>query len=238
MLKISKDRKTAALATPNGKQASVANTLMLAAGKGQSCPDATAYCAEICYAGKLETMFPSLRGVVTHNTDLLKSADENGQYELLHTMIADFVKVCDRRNVDKVFRIHADGDFFSMDYVRAWSRIIADFPMVQFWVYTRVYAAALYLHNKHDNLGLYFSGDPDNINIAKRAASKGIKIAMLADTFSEAKDILAGIGQRGARCPNQNNKDFVLINKDGGACYRCGLCITGKGSVLFSKRGK
>ena len=39
----SKDRKVANAVTPNGKQASIANTFGLPAGKNYSCPGATAY---------------------------------------------------------------------------------------------------------------------------------------------------------------------------------------------------
>lgn len=37
----------------------------------------------------------------------------------------------------KKVRIHASGDFFSADYLRAWKRIIKEFSNITFWTYTK-----------------------------------------------------------------------------------------------------
>ena len=68
----SKDRKVANVVTPNGKQASIANTFGLPAGKAYSCPSATSVCEKICYAGKLEKVFKGTRENLLHNWNLLK----------------------------------------------------------------------------------------------------------------------------------------------------------------------
>ena len=49
-------------------------------------------------------------------------------------MINDFKKDCDKREADKLFRIHWDGDFFSDLYAAAWKETILANPDVQFWV--------------------------------------------------------------------------------------------------------
>jgi hypothetical protein len=59
----SKDRKVANLVTKNGKQASIANTFGLPAGKAYSCPGATSICESVCYAGKLEKVFPTVKKI-------------------------------------------------------------------------------------------------------------------------------------------------------------------------------
>ena len=71
----SKDRKVANAITPNGKQASIANTFGLPAGKAYSCPGATTVCETVCYAGKLEKVFPGVKKNLLHNWALLKDAD-------------------------------------------------------------------------------------------------------------------------------------------------------------------
>ena len=73
----SKDRKVANLVTPNGKQASIANTFGLPAGKAYSCPGATSVCETVCYAGKLEKVFPTVKKNLLHNWELLKDADHD-----------------------------------------------------------------------------------------------------------------------------------------------------------------
>ena len=80
---------------------------------------------------------------------------------LLDEMIVDFIADCEKRNAEKLFRIHWDGDFFNDTYTNAWKTIITNYPEIQFWVYTRVRSAALIL-NGIDNLSLYYSTDSEN----------------------------------------------------------------------------
>ncbi len=86
----SKDRKVANAVTPNGKQASIANTFGLPAGKNFSCPGATSICETICYAGKLEKVFPTVKVNLLHNWELLKDADGETMVRLLNEMIHEF----------------------------------------------------------------------------------------------------------------------------------------------------
>jgi len=150
----SKDRKVANLVTPNGKQASIANTFGLPAGKAYSCPGATSVCETVCYAGKLEKVFPTVKKNLLHNWELLKDADHDTMEALLSEMINDFRNDCVRRNAKMLFRIHWDGDFFNDEYAFAWKHVILNNPDIQFWVYTRVKSAAVMLKDIN-NLSLY-----------------------------------------------------------------------------------
>jgi hypothetical protein len=237
-LKRSKDRKVANLVTPNGKQASIANTFGLPAGKDFSCPGATSICSKVCYAGKLEKLFPNVRETLMHNWELLKDADVNLMVDLLDNMILDFIKDCDRRNAPKVFRIHWDGDFFNTTYEYAWQKVIMMHEDVQFWCYTRVKSAAYSLSGL-DNLSLYYSTDADNKHIAEQVRREtDTKLAYLAMTFEDAKqDMLSMTGKVGAKCP-ENNKSIPLISANGSACFSCGLCINGKADIRFSATKK
>lgn len=233
LLKRTQDRKTANMSTPNGKQSKIANAFSLPAGNAYSCPGATSFCQSICYAGKLERIYKGFRDVVLHNWNLLKDAHIGEMASMIDEMIVNFIMDCEKHDAPKLFRIHADGDFFNMTYVRAWSRVISIHPDVQFWAYTRSDFAAEYLHNRHANLGLYFSGDSVNVETANRMAEKGIKIAFVDTTFAKARESFKGV-----RCPEQNNKDFGIIDNNGGACVRCGLCPMARGNVLFSSSKK
>ena len=133
----SKDRKVTNAVTPNGKQASIANTFGIPSGKAYSCPGATSVCESVCYAGKLEKVFKGVRTNLLHNWELLKDADYLTMFNLLHEMISSFVKDCEKRGAEKLFRIHWDGDFFNEEYTLAWRDVICDFEDVQFWAYTR-----------------------------------------------------------------------------------------------------
>lgn len=234
----SKDRKVANLVTPNGKQASIANTFGLPAGKAYSCPGATSVCEKVCYAGKLEKVFKGTRENLMHNWNLITNASPVEMYRLLSEMIAEFVGDCDRRNAEKLFRIHWDGDFFSDLYTYAWASVIKDYPEVRFWVYTRVESAARIL-NGIPNLSLYFSTDSENTDTAQvLAKDEGINLAYLAQTFAIGKqDLLELVGRNATRCP-ENNKALPLISTKGSACVTCGLCVFGRKDVLFSATKK
>lgn len=237
-LKRSNDRKVTNLVTPNGKQPAIANTFGLPAGKEFSCPAQTSICAKVCYAGKLEKVYPAVRDLLMHNWNLLKDADYETMVSLLREMMIDFVKDCGRRNAPPVFRIHWDGDFFNDTYTYAWKQTIMSFRHVQFWVYTRVESAAIMLKDQ-PNLSLYYSTDADNKDVALRLRTEGVaKLAYLADTFEEGKqDMLAMTGKVGAKCP-ENNKSIPLISTAGSACVTCGLCIYGKADIRFSATKK
>ena len=226
----SRDRKVTNAVSPNGKTPTIANTFGLPAGIEFSCPGATSFCSRICYAGKLEKIYKGVRNILTDNFEQLVNAESGEMVSLISDMISEFRADCDKRDAPKLFRIHWDGDFFSPVYTAAWSKVIQANPDVQFWVYTRVAPSALFLHSMElDNLALYFSADPDNIEAARILESRGINIAYVDINFAKGKEQFPNA----TRCP-ENNKALPLISDKGSACVRCGLCVNGRKSVLFS----
>ena len=234
----SKDRKVANLVTPNGKQASIANTFGLPAGKAYSCPGATSVCESVCYAGKLEKVFPTVKKNLLHNWALLKDADHDTMEALLTEMIEEFIADCEKRNAKMLFRIHWDGDFFSDDYAFAWKHVILNHPNVQFWVYTRVKSAAVMLKDI-DNLSLYYSTDSENKDTGiDLKNTHGIRLAYLAKNFAIGQaDMKALTNKPGAKCP-ENLKSIPLISQKGSACVSCGLCVYSKADIVFSATKK
>ena len=236
-LKRSNDRKVANAVSPNGKTPTIANTFGLPAGKSYSCPNATSVCSKVCYAGKLEKVYKGVRDTLIHNWELLKDADEQTMVSLLSAMIDEFITDCNKRNAEKLFRIHWDGDFFNDTYTNAWKTVITNNTDIQFWVYTRVPSAARALQGI-DNLSLYFSTDADNKDEAVSLSKTGIKLAYLADTFAIGQtDLKAMIGKVGAKCP-ENKKAIPLIDKEGSACVKCSLCVYNKADIVFSAKKK
>ena len=234
----SKDRKVANAVTPNGKQASIANTFGLPAGKNYSCPGATSVCESVCYAGKLEKVFPTVKKNLLHNWELLKDADLNTMQDLLSDMISDFIADCNKKNAPKLFRIHWDGDFFNDTYTQAWKNIILNNTDIQFWVYTRVNSAAIMLKDIA-NLSLYYSTDSENKSIGVTLKNDhGIRLAYLAKNFLIGQaDMKEMIGKVGAKCP-ENKKAIPLISTNGSACVSCSLCVYSKSDIVFSATKK
>ena len=237
-LKRSNDRKVANLVTKNGKQAAIANTFGLPAGKAFSCPGATSVCESVCYAGKLEKLFKGVKVNLLHNWELLKDADHETMVHLLDEMISDFVSDCNKKDAPKLFRIHWDGDFFNDIYTNAWKTVILNNPDIQFWVYTRVKSAVLILKDI-DNLSLYYSTDSENKSIGvELKKDHGVRLAYLAKNFAigqgEMKELF---NKPGAKCP-ENNKQIPLISNAGSACVSCSLCVYSKADVVFSATKK
>jgi len=234
----SKDRKVANAVTPNGKQASIANTFGLPAGKAYSCPGATSVCETVCYAGKLEKIFPTVKVNLLHNWELLKDADYETMVSLLNEMIMDFKKDCIKKDAPRLFRIHWDGDFFNDTYAYAWKQIIMNHSDIQFWVYTRVKSAALMI-NGIDNLSLYYSTDSENKDTGiELKKDHGISLAYLAKNFQLGQaDMKELTGKPGAKCP-ENKKAIPLISSNGSACASCKLCIYQKSDIVFSATKK
>ena len=234
----SKDRKVTNAVSPNGKTPTIANTFGLPAGKSYSCPGATSVCESVCYAGKLEKVFPTVKKNLLHNWELLKDADSDTMVSLLSEMIDEFIKDCDKRNAQKLFRIHWDGDFFNDTYANAWKTVILNNPSIQFWVYTRVKSAAIIL-NGIDNLSLYYSTDSENVKIGvDLKINNGIRLAYLAKNFAVGQaDMKEMIGKVGAKCP-ENNKQIPLISTKGSACVSCSLCVYSKSDIVFSSSKK
>jgi hypothetical protein len=91
--------------------------------RGAACPGATEFCESLCYAK--ETLF------TFHEAQYYI----NWAYVLLWP--DRFVKIWKQLELTEVVRIHVGGDFFSPDYARLWSSIVASRPDVRFYAYTR-----------------------------------------------------------------------------------------------------
>ena len=238
MLIRSKDRKVANQVNAGGKQATMANTFGLPAGKAYACPGATSVCEVMCYAGKLEKVFKGVRAVLLSNWEQLKDASEETMIDLLFAMVLEFREEAEKRNAEKLFRIHWDGDFFSEQYARAWRYVILQFPDIQFWAYTRS-AFAVPILIDLPNLGFYFSTDSANRVLGIHLKKKyGIKLAYLANTFAEGKEDFLTIQDKSAiPCP-ENNRKITMISTDGSACVRCSQCVFARNDILFSASKK
>lgn len=237
-LRRSSDRKVTNLVSPNGKVAKGANSFGLPAGRNFSCPGATSFCERICYAGKLEKVYKGVSNILINNWNALKDASVDEMIVLLDEMMDEFEAECDKNGGSRDFRIHWDGDFFSLEYARAWGWVIDNHPNVHFWVYTRSFFVLDEIYGL-DNLTIYLSADPVNIDEANAKAAEypGVLIATVADTFAEARETIVDTSRKAYPCP-ENGKRIPLINEKGSACIRCGICPAGRGDVLFSVKKK
>lgn len=242
-LRRSSDRKTANSVARTGKTANIANAFGLLSGADNSCPGQTSACGSVCYAGKLEKIFPGFRNAMTENWNSVQNASTSDIARSLSALISDFRADCVKRNAEMAFRIHHDGDFFSRGYARAWASVIRNNPDVQFWAYTRSFTPGINVVDilaDIPNLTLYLSVDNGNREWVGEiiAEHSDVLIATLTDTAAEGTEMMREWRNRpGAACPEVMGR-IPLITTDGGACFRCGLCITGKADIRFAAKGK
>jgi hypothetical protein len=243
-LRLSTDRKTANSVTPNGKTPRFGNAFGLLAGRDNSCPGQTSACESVCYAGKLEKLFPAFGKVMTANLDAVKDAAPMDIFDSLDHLLTEFERKCEKWDAPKAFRIHHDGDFFSVEYASAWRSVIESHPDVQFWAYTRSFTDSVNvvpILAELPNLSLYLSVDTDNAEMAKGILSQypTVKAATLTDTFANGTVMMKELGRDkvGAACPELKGA-LPLIDKKGGACITCNLCPMGKADIRFASKGK
>lgn len=253
-LSLSYDRKVSPLSANQSKtwKPKIGNSFGLPAGTAGSCPGATPACETICYAARTEKMYKGAGALVRRNYEALLACDGDvgKMTDLLDTLVATFM--VEHRKVEKkqakvippVFRIHWDGDFFSVPYAEAWARVINGHPEIQFWVYTRSFIPECNviptLHGIK-NLTLYISVDEYNEKYAKDILTQypGVQPAILDKTYAEGQErVQKLIDRKSPVCP-ENAKRVPLVNAEGeGACVTCGLCIYGRAPVLFATTKK
>jgi hypothetical protein len=85
----------------------------------------------LCYAAKIEAVYPSSRRAHWHNFDQLKPImhDTESMVRLINESLPASVKV---------LRIHSSGDFMTEDYFKAWVLVARAHPDVIFFAYTKV----------------------------------------------------------------------------------------------------
>lgn len=258
-LKLSGDRKVSPTmrVKRDGKTADIKvyNTFGLPAGV--TCPGMTAACETVCYARRTENTYRSAGALVRHNYETLVAHGDDvaGLAKELHSVVAVWRLQAAKHAAPLVFRIHWDGDFYSLAYAEAWRDVMARFPEVQFWAYTRSFVEACDVTPilaDVPNLALYLSVDEHN---AARAAVvlaqyPRLKAATLGETSDDAAVILAQLGRSNApKCPENVKRLPLMVAQSGkrteavqpgdtaqGACVACGLCVEGRADVRFATK--
>lgn len=242
-LRRSTDRKTTPSANASGKVANISNAFGLLSGADYSCPGQTNACKAVCYAGRLEKIFGGFRDVMTANYNAVANASYSDLVSSLDAIVKDFVVDADKRECDKVFRIHHDGDFLNREYASAWANVVKRNPSVHFWAYTRSFLPGCNVVDilaDIPNLTLYLSVDVDNIEWAKVITAEwpSVKVATLTDTADQGAEMMLSFRERkGGACPEVMGR-IPLITPEGGACVSCSLCVFGKADIRFAAKGK
>lgn len=202
------------------------NTFSLAQGReedGGTCVNATEACLKVCYDKNLRKLYKNYAAVEDFNTSLVRDKLPEEQYQVVKNTVLKWL--LNGGGKKPYFRIHTGGEFFNAGYVCAWARVIAEYPEIHFWAYTRsLFAIPILIDLK--NLTLFLSCDTDNkekvLAIYEQYKDhSNLAIAYMGDEFpSDAindRDMLV--------CPEVTGK---IKNTSEGACSRCRACIDRK----------
>lgn len=170
-----------------------------------TCPGASAWCIEHCYARRFERLRPFCRAGYSRNLVLTWDA-ERFVSTILEAIPPDL----------PCFRIHVCGDLYDSEYCQAWREICLKRPLVRFCAYTRSWALpelrpALEELKQAQNLALFASTDPTML-----LPPEGWRVA-----FIEGDPRASGL-----ECREQNGHSD--------SCLECQYCFTaGAGNVVF-----
>ena len=153
-----------------------------------------------CYATKGNYNFKSVMRSLAKKTILTYEYMDFIERAIMAQIEADNIKLC---------RIHAAGDFFSIEYAEMWKRIANAFPATTFWTYTKNKAA----ENVFDGL--------DNANIVKSFLPNGTMNFGHCDHIINMYNVLKDAGKKVHIC-------FCGIEKYAGIapkhCTNCKGC--------------
>ena len=214
-------------------------------GAGGCCEIPEGRKTPICYVNRTLSYSVAARNVLIHNTELLKSHDEDGMTEVLAAEFRRFlVKELKRTDpADKAsitygealartapyYRLHWSGDIFNVTYAKALAYAMLQFPEITFWNYTRSFFALKHLADV-SNLMQYLSLDRVNVDKGLEAYRKW------RDAFNGRLSVCYMGPEKDARlpesmvdCPADTGEHPV-----DGACASCRKCL--RGCHIFFKQ--
>lgn len=90
-------------------------------------------CKSDCFALKSYHQYPSTMALWDYNFNLVK----NDLFKLYDKLDNQLKRIA-RSKGAKMVRIHQSGDFYSQNYLNMWCDLIAKYPMITFFGYTKV----------------------------------------------------------------------------------------------------
>lgn len=156
-----------------------------------------------CYATKGNYNFTSVKVSLAKKTLLCYESLDFVERAIKAQIIADKIKLC---------RIHAAGDFFSIEYAMMWRRIAETFPSVTFWTYTKNRAA----ENAFNGM--------ENANIVKSFLPNGKMNFGHCDHIMEMYKLLKESGKKVHICFCGIEKYAGIPAKHCTDCHSCAEC--------------
>lgn len=183
----------------------------LASGSEHSCAGATPFCENDCYSIEAERTFRGTGTSMRRHYELLSQASYDEMRATCSAILNGYNLRCERMGIPqhrRIFRWHWAGDIFSLDYARAISVAFAENPEVSGAIYTRVFQPELNAVPellKADNLNVFLSTDPDNLDRSAEVYAENpdrLRFAFLGQDYLHAQSLVDKM-----RCKNVPNFD-------------------------------
>ena len=163
-----------------------------------------------------------------------------------------FVEALSENPISRVFRIHVGGDFFSLNYLGLWSRIVENNPRTRFYAYTRSwqdgagriarqFVAGLNDFCAHANVRLLLSCDRETGVPKNNLVPLAVRAWLSEDDTdqppvpvelafrNDVKSVLSTMPERAPRpdgttvCPTERSEE-VILSEGKITCRDCGWC--------------
>lgn len=213
------------------------------------------YICRYCYAGKgFYTMYPDVQVAQAVRYKWLNETSDWVE-RMIHAIARSYEKNLASIGVDanKFFRIHDSGDFFSEGYLVGWFDVIREFPNINFWAPTRMWARPEFndwisaAGGIPDNLALrpsslHFNKRPPDVDgYAAGSTANDNKFGSVNEAIQKGKGFFVTLeGQTLWECPAYRTEAGSCLGvKDIGITaaspYGCRMCWLGKGAGISYK---
>ena len=169
-----------------------------------TCPGASQVCKSYCYNASYASNGMAINNYILYKKDIKK----------LEQVIVKQLDAVNNNNNNIGLRWHSSGDFFSVEYIQMWNRIVRSFSNVCFWGYTRSWCIdelrkELNILENNVNVNLYYSWD-----ISMKKIKDNHKISVVDINLD-----------RSVKCPEQ----YGLVC----SCADCGICFYNKKESIY-----
>jgi hypothetical protein len=202
----------------------------------ETCPNRTKLCESGCYTLKGPSMFRSVRNSRQVSYEASKSPD----------FVKQMNKELSRKRGNVIVRIHVEGDFYSLDYIAAWTQIITDNQNHKFFMFTRQWRDSKFLPfiqyiDGLPNAEIFASVDAEIRDLGE-VPPAWMRVADIVNTWEEMDN---GDYTDFIKCANQKAKDRLIekgmgrgqATKETISCSECTYCFKPAGkrkrSVAF-----
>jgi hypothetical protein len=177
-----------------------------------TCPGATVWCRKFCYARYGRHIFPSVRKARVANVELAERPD------FVRIMVEAIEKIHSKGI--RVLRLHEEGDFYSIEYIKKWIEIIKELRRRNIDIFVYAYTRSWRIPTM-----LPYLEELRKLPRVQIIASTDSETGPGPEGWSEA-GINFTYAKPGVMCTSDRKPSIT--------CTECGVCLRGRVNVYFN----